>query len=950
MAKKKNGYIVTSSNYTLREFHKNAPNGEILERDFMTTSNLSGWDGGVFPISANGFKMVYRDATTGARAHNFGKYLEYVEGDNKYEEWTLEKGAVKTSSTTEGGIKLKNDNSTLLSYAYYGSCTELIHSTIQHIIKNFPAEAYSTSIENSISGIEIVEGCKYVLNNPFGIDFMSEKVTEDGNINKLRYFALSSVRYIMDIHGLPCGCVSRFSVRRNPKFCSIKENGVWDSIVEICAGETGNGCTGKAKIVRYFFNEQPYYLTNVQYLKLHLGDDDIESYFESIDDFEKLLLNRDSTPIYSAVLDFPHETRNGIETYKKKFTWPIDDGGWNIDISSVDFENYVSSLLELSEFYDSYRTDNLWRMMTHESIKNMDLTFSREGSDEDTEDYNEGTTRMRGLLWAYGRLFDDLKRYIDNIRKTNAITYNGQGNLPDYFLTDTLGLSGWEISNALNGLDKNAEWSDDTNRKYNISDANVRFMNNLKINSKSILSRKGTRYGIEMILGMFGFKKDDDYTIDEYVSASQIKESSGITTHMKDDGYSLLSVEEVNGYKLDRETDTPENVTANTVKGLLTSVFYYNVYKYEKVDAAGSETIVPKESVPDFAKSNDPQYISVDDKIYRKVKETWKTTIPWIDYSEPIDGGAYFQMFGGWKQINGGNYSETLNYLKVARSIDYLTEISESSIIKNDKGDFCYVAGEDEEDFKEDFERYYPNTEYDEKWSHYFKLTDPEKVGEIGENSDGWQPISEEDREYVEYLDSIIDEYRGNNPHVGFGKYDNGEGYFDYIKNIFKGAIEGDGFEDEMYECNTGNLLPKVTEQGFNVDAKQVENRKCWYFYDKDKYTLDNQKLQELELDADGYNYTAKNMNYVSGPQNVYDVRGEFGAVDGEKVNGEATIYEEPSVINRKNLKITFIIKSDKEEKFKIDETNYIKSTVMPYLEQMVPSTSILEISIEENE
>ena len=954
MAKKKNGYIVTSSNYTLKEFHKNAPNGEIYERDFMTTTNLSGWDGGVFPVSADGFKMAYHEPTSGARAHNFGKYLEYVEGENRYENWTLEKGAAKTSSTTEGEIKLKNDDSTLLSYAYYGSCTELIHSTIQNIIKNFPAEAYSTTAENTISGIETIEGCKYILNNPFGIDFMTEKITNRENINELRYFALSYARYDMEVNSLPCGCVSWFSVENNPEFCSILENGTWDKIVKICAKRPDEDNCTTATVIRYFFNGKPYYLTDTANLKLRLSAADIEDYFNSIDDFEKLLLNRNSKPIYSAVLDFPHETRNGIETYKKKFTWPLDDGGWNIDISSVDFANYVNSLLELSEFYDSYRTDNLWRMMTHDSIKNMDLTFTDERADEGQEDYNEGTTRLRGLLWAYGRLFDDLKRYIDNIRGTNTITYDEQGNLPDYFLTDTLGLSGWEVTNALGGLDGNAEWVDDTSREYGISDANVRFMNNLKLNSKSILSRKGTRYGIEMILGLFGFENGTDYSIKEYVSTATVKDGEGIiTTHTIADGTHRLSAEVVNDSKVDKETDTPENVSPNPLEGLLTSIFYYDVYRYEEVENAGSETVVELESVPEFAKKSDPQYIEVntpldhESRIYKKVKETWKTVIPWIDYSEEIDGGAYFQMFGGWKQINGGNYSETLNYLKVARSISDLTKILESSILTNEQGDYCYVAGEDEESFKNDFEDYYPSSTYDSTWSHYFKLTNPENVGEIGEDSDGWKPIDDSDREYVTYLDSIIDEYRGNNPHVGFGKYDNGEEYFEYIKHIFKGAIETEGFEDEMYECNTGNLLPIVTEQGFEVTDKIEENQKCWYFYDKDRYILENQDLQVLSLAEDGYNYTAENMKYVPGPENVHDVRGKYGAVDTEKLNGEATIFEEPSVINRKNLKITFIINADKDDKFKTDETNYIKNTVMPYLEQMVPSTSILEISFE---
>lgn len=948
MGKTKNGYTVTNSNYTLKEFHQNAPNGEIYERDFMSTSNLSGWDGGVFPVSENGFKMVFRDTFAKTRAHNFGSYIQCISGEHSYDDWTLQRCATKTSSTTEGEIKLNNDDTTLLSYAYYGSCTELIHSTIEHIIKNFPAEVYANGERDTLITTH-VDDCQYILHNPFGIDFMTENVTDTRDVNELRYFTLTYTRYKMKWDVIDCGCGTSFTITKNPDFCSIKENGTWDAKIEIHAG------TQSVKIIRHFINGQPYYLTNCGlYLSLRPCAEDIEAYFASIDDFENVLLNRDSHPIYSATLDFPHETKNGIESYKKKFTWPLDDGGWNLDITSVLYENYVNSLLELSEFYDEYRTDNLWRMMTHEAIKNMDLTFSRPGTDEGKEDYNEGTTRLRGLLWAYGRLFDDLKRYIDNIRKTNTITYNGQGNLPDYFLTDTLGLSGWEISNALNGLDKSTVWTDSSNTEnsvdYTISDANVRFMNNLKINSKAILSRKGTRYGIEMILGLFGLVKDTDYDITEYVTTAEIKAPSGITTHCKAGTEELLSVETVNRYKTTIDTDSPDGVEINTLEGLPVSLFYYTRYMYTEVQAAGSDTIEDKDAIPSTVKATDPKYIRVNNKIYRKDEETWKTTIPWYDPSQTYDGNLYFQMFGGWGLISS-RYKETLNYLKVARTLNDLTLFPKETIIKNFSekqnfiGDICYVA----EITQAEFERYYPHSPYDATWSHYFKLTNPENVGVIGENDEGtcegWTPINITNESwYVTYLESIIEEYRGNNPHVGFGNYDEGEGYFEYIKQIFKGAIDSDSFRDEMYTCSNGELSTGVTSQGFNIlNPRAVDNQKCWYFYDKDKYNLEDQNLQKLTLQTDGYNYNGEPMNYVDGPTfGMPDVRGEYGG-DISYVNNEKTIYQEPSAINRKNLQITFKLNTN----FSSDETNYIKNTVMPYLEQMIPSTTILKISFE---
>jgi rRNA maturation protein Rpf1 len=63
------------------------------------------------------------------------------------------------------------------------------------------------------------------------------------------------------------------------------------------------------------------------------------------------------------------------------------------------------------------------------------------------------------------------------------------------------------------------------------------------------------------------------------------------------------------------------------------------------------------------------------------------------------------------------------------------------------------------------------------------------------------------------------------------------------------------------------------------------------------------------------------------------------------KVDDEKESYQ---VINIKNMTIKFLIKNDNkvfEEEFK----QYIKTTVMPYLEMMIPSTTIFKISFNDN-
>ena len=83
-----------------------------------------------------------------------------------------------------------------------------------------------------------------------------------------------------------------------------------------------------------------------------------------------------------------------------------------------------------------------------------------------------------------------------------------------------------------------------------------------------------------------------------------------------------------------------------------------------------------------------------------------------------------------------------------------------------------------------------------ESASHFFVLNDefnPEKF-------DSWKnvnmsDVNNEDTKKAKYLDSIIPYNLGNNPHVGYGFYDMGKEYFDYMRQPFKYSVDNDGFE-----------------------------------------------------------------------------------------------------------------------------------------------------------
>ena len=171
----------------------------------------------------------------------------------------------------------------------------------------------------------------------------------------------------------------------------------------------------------------------------------IEEYFNSLDLFERVLLNRDSDPIYTANFELIGDNDYGMYTYTKQFTFPTTYGGYNLGSSSQKYLNYVKSLSDIGEYYDELFTDNLWRSMTHESIKNFDWTYTRHFTPGEEEPFVEGGTKIQKVIRLYGREFDEVNTYIDAIDDLNTVTYNNVNNLPDYFFTDKLSDYGWDV-------------------------------------------------------------------------------------------------------------------------------------------------------------------------------------------------------------------------------------------------------------------------------------------------------------------------------------------------------------------------------------------------------------------------------------------------------------------------------------------------------------------------
>ena len=341
-------------------------------------------------------------------------------------------------------------------------------------------------------------------------------------------------------------------------------------------------------------------------LHIRLQKKYIDEIFDSFDDFEKVLLDRDSKPKYKAKFYTPIETDRGVITYERSYIWPVHIGGWNLDFESKTYETYLEGLLYIASYYDEYRTDNIWRSMTHETIKNFDWTTPRDTYVPEMDGHLIDTERMEAILRVGGRQFDDLKRYIENIKYTFNVSYDSKNNMPEKDMAKFLEMSGWEVKNVSPINDNSLEHVEDYPGRYvrfTPEEANKEFLKRMILNSRNILSMKGTRAGIEAMYSMFGL-------FDVRHGYKYPGNGSGFTI----DEYEAFTERYISSESSDYETILKMNAEKNSYESQF------------------------EDTLDDFCGLMTTQ-IQVGDIMY---------LVPWYNLYGEYDGYPYYQMFGGW--------------------------------------------------------------------------------------------------------------------------------------------------------------------------------------------------------------------------------------------------------------------------------------------------------------
>lgn len=859
------------SNFTLKRLHQSGNYGNIYERDYVTILNGGTSPEGLIPIyNTIGYKLYTGVGFNGTKIYNFGDWLvnNHCESSGIY--WTS--NCMPEPTLNDDKIVIKGDTKRLSDFVCYSSASELIRASVDDIIYRFPAELYISNeeitVDNALLASNEMGRSRLYLNllndenyflikNPMNIDITRLSIPEGNKYSKLRFFC-DSFQFYQIISGENIYNVTSWVIEDEPIYTECLTNGLLLGTVKL-RGEDSSNNTIDIEIKIYFYENELLLLSvNQQDIHIRPNNEKINEFFNSLDDFQKTLLNRDTD--YCATFEtYIEDEEDGWYLVDETYQWPVDsnDGDWNLSINGVEYETYIDSLSELAIGYDENFTDAIWRTMTHEAIGNMDLTLYRNGEIE-----NIFSPKIKKVLNIIGRQFDDIKRYADNIKYSNNVTYTQEKNVPDYFLTDILNLKGWETKNILNTVSEDIVSEPVYEQSISgttASNANIEFLRRLKLNTQGIFSKKGTKQGIEDFLSVFGFHSVE--WIEKYYPVTSL------TDDLYKKAFTLNEyVYEVDNYSANRDT----------------------IERIESINSKKETFSLPEEGDNSF---NAYQGLPITKVLVGS--ETY--IIPWFDKNMSYDNKLYFQMKGGWMKDLKRNeeyeitVSNIYSYEKrdniygpayVPGRIYYIT--SEGKCYRYDGNNLSLYPVKNAikvENIPSEENNTYPYIYCNNKYHYWDGVPggiNSENVIEIFNEEDlsqkqgnkefviyngKYYQWDETEGEYMKYgsykevdnpiniylesgcLDDlknkIIDYNKGNNPHSGY--YDDGNTYTQSYRNWF---INAKFSEDDEDEINTNGL-------GFNLNLK-IDN-KCKIVNDVDilssLYTL-NSKLFTITFDS----------------------------------------------------------------------------------------------------
>lgn len=381
------------------------------------------------------------------------------------------------------------DLSQITSFSLFGSLKKRLEVSITNIINNFPAALEVNFINSDFTQSDTAINIIYdkdenvttfdinvnKIKNPFDIDYTRNA---DFNLNN-REIKVSHLRNLKDNY---------------QNYVVVINNISYEILLFTPSSSLFNG------MISLVIEGNPFSGDSVSQQTIIIRPDNFvvdRLFSEYFDEVEKFLLNRNTAPIYTAKFSYPELLDNGTTAeVTKTITWPLD-GSWNLDILSESFDNYLLTLNEIADEFDSYTTNLISRFLVSESFNEFD-----------TDDH-----RVNKLLNVYGRSFDEVKKFIDGLAHITSVNYIVKDDIPSALLKNLALTLGWktnispisksEFLDSIFNTSISSSYPGITN-SLTPNQLNYQFYRNLILNSAYLFKSKGTRKSVEGLLRLIG--------------------------------------------------------------------------------------------------------------------------------------------------------------------------------------------------------------------------------------------------------------------------------------------------------------------------------------------------------------------------------------------------------------------------------------------------------------
>jgi len=383
------------------------------------------------------------------------------------------------------------DLTQVTNFTMYGSMVKRMSASITTIISYFPAALEATFMgTNYITGPTANNILFSNANNETSFDLDLSRLRNPFDID----FTVNSTRNLQ-LKEIQVSSLRDMKVEYT-KY-SLYYKGTGYNVVGIVP--TTSLTSGTLKL---YVNGNPFSGATFTNDDLVIRPNDLEVnkvFNENLDEVENFLLNRNVSPKYTATFKVPQEAEDGSYFIQNtNISWPLY-GAWNIDIITKSFETYITSINDISESFDLYRTNLVSRFLTTGAFKEFDTPDQK----------------VEKVLQIYGKSFDDVKKYITALSYMTSVNYNVGNDIPSQLLKNLAQTLGWNINispisetelltSVFGTTNNNASVYPGISQQQTPDELNYQYYRNLVLNSAFLFKSKGTRKSIEILMRLIG--------------------------------------------------------------------------------------------------------------------------------------------------------------------------------------------------------------------------------------------------------------------------------------------------------------------------------------------------------------------------------------------------------------------------------------------------------------